>query len=573
MESHFGTFAAATALLGNLVQSCLAVSSFWEKIEHADEEANLFIVRLDGRLSALHWWSTRWKIIDDEASSIRIPDARFQVYGNAIANYLELILHTLHHLTSHQDDVPIFKNTRAAHTSNSSERLAMLLNTRWEAHLGASTTNANEDKSGFGGRLKWALKNGRAIERLKVLESLIQDLQELFPPPGPSYDLSGAVLVNPALMTEQGVWRLRWLSRQGDIDPFAASLAWLKHTSISHIYDLKVSSGSDSQRQLANLERYSCPGDATHYTTEYNGSSMLIERKIVPREADNNVLKLRIEKVIHLLKASQSIQELRTLPCIGYLHRQPGEDGLSPDDEYCVYEILYTIPTGSTLSLNAMIKDSNKYQPELSLDKRFEIARILSRAVLYLHVAEWLHKGIRSHNVMFCSSEESATRSADRFGHPYIVGFEYSRVSSKNEGTENSASSDEDNLYRHPMVQGPPVADTDSYIGNTGRFTKDHDIYSLGVTLTEIGLLMTASQILDKLRKTKNYTHTPKNFRDKLIEKFVPTVVAFKMGQIYADVTIRCLRADFYSLPKEDSRESSVEFYKHVVSQLDLCRA
>ncbi|GKZ52021.1 hypothetical protein AbraIFM66951_009662, partial [Aspergillus brasiliensis] len=307
------------------------------------------------------------------------------------------------------------------------------------------------------------------------------------------------------------------------------------------------------------------PPNPRHYTGFYDGSPVLVEQKTVPVSASHNLLEPRIEKIVHLLKASQNIKELRTLPCIGYVYTQPGEGSLDIDADYCRYEFIYTIHAGPILSLHDMLKDMERRKGarrrELSLDKRFDIARTLSRALLYLHAAEWLHKGIRSSNIMFVPSNQPNNGQS---GSPYLVGFEYSRVSSHDEGTENQETTSEDNLYRHPERQGLPAADNEPYIGKTGRFTKDHDIYSLGVTLIEMGLLRSAEYISKRWGEG--------SFKDFLIKTAIPQVT-FNMGVTYAEAALHCLESNFYSQPGTSNGDGSVAFYKKVVSQLELCRA
>jgi hypothetical protein len=444
------------------------------------------------------------------------------------------------------------------------------------------------------------------MQRLELLEYLVRDLEGFFPPPGPSSDMCGAVLVNPALMAGKDDWKLRWLSSQTEMDPFAASLAWLKTTTISHINDVKLLPGYNPQRLHGMLIRDRRSSAARHYTGHYNGSPVLIEKKTVPSKANNDLIRPRIEKVVHLLQASQRIQELRTLPCIGYIYTQPGEGPLSINDENCTYEFLYTIHAGPAVSLREILssesrkesrkdesrkdesrkdesrkdesRKDDKYETALSVGKRFEIARTLSRALLYLHAAEWLHKGIRSSSIMFVSSGQPISKSKEtntsQFGLPYLVGFEYSRLASNDEGTENHATTVEDNLYRHPDAQGLETADEESYISRAGRFTKDHDIYSLGVTLVEMGVYKSAKRIAaDFKRKRDGYALNAKSFHEHLTDTFIQQNVTFNMGEVYARVALRCLKADFYSLPGRNSQDGSIAFYKEVVSQLELCRA
>jgi hypothetical protein len=108
-----------------------------------------------------------------------------------------------------------------------------------------------------------------------------------------------------------------------------------------------------------------------------------------------------------------------------------------------------------------------------SLSHRFSIARELAKSVSYVHTFGFVHKNIRPDTVLACQTAGAAAAPAT-----FLVGFEDFR---REEGISFRRGDDrwERNLYRHPSRRG--VAPAQAYV-------MQHDIYSLGVCLLEVGL-------------------------------------------------------------------------------------
>ncbi|KAL2795176.1 hypothetical protein BJX66DRAFT_302372 [Aspergillus keveii] len=130
----------------------------------------------------------------------------------------------------------------------------------------------------------------------------------------------------------------------------------------------------------------------------------------------------------------------------------------------------------------------------IALGDRFKAALTLAKVLIYLQLASWLHKAIRSDNVVyFATSQERID-----FKWPFLIGFDMSRPNTATEMTEIPAYALGFNLYRHPRVQGVPV-DTSGgnsgqekegphRAGTRGRFSALDDIYSFGIILLELGV-------------------------------------------------------------------------------------
>lgn len=107
-----------------------------------------------------------------------------------------------------------------------------------------------------------------------------------------------------------------------------------------------------------------------------------------------------------------------------------------------------------------------------TLTDRFRLAKQLAQAVSYVHTLGFVHKNVRPETVLGFRTIES------EFGLFFLVGFENVRMADGR--TRRSGDSTwEKNLYRHPHRQGLNPEDT---------YTMQHDIYSLGVCLLEVGL-------------------------------------------------------------------------------------
>jgi hypothetical protein len=149
------------------------------------------------------------------------------------------------------------------------------------------------------------------------------------------------------------------------------------------------------------------------------------------------------------------------LTCIGAI------DNTTKNELSLVFRIPENMTDPTTLRGKLLSGHSNH-----SLSNRFQLATQLAQAVCSIHSFGLVHKSIRPENIILFQNQESA------LGLAFLLGFEKVRVE---EGpTRLVGDTDEEkNLYRHPQRQGLKLQD--SYI-------MQHDIYSLGVCLLEIGL-------------------------------------------------------------------------------------
>lgn len=107
----------------------------------------------------------------------------------------------------------------------------------------------------------------------------------------------------------------------------------------------------------------------------------------------------------------------------------------------------------------------------LSLSTRFAVAQQVAQSASYVHTYGFVHKGIRPEKIVVFQDQQATL-------HSFLVGFDNFRQAEGLSGRLGDSRWD-NNLYRHPQRQGihPEVL-----------YAMQHDIYSIGVCLLEIGM-------------------------------------------------------------------------------------
>ena len=135
------------------------------------------------------------------------------------------------------------------------------------------------------------------------------------------------------------------------------------------------------------------------------------------------------------------------------------------------FEFIFSFPKDThedPTSLRRLLINANVTYP---LNARVNLAQMLARSVTFMHNCQLVHKNIRPENII-CFSRENSYND-----HPYLIGLERFRHidASSMRASDNLWQRD---IYRHPSRQGSrPERD----------YIMQHDIYSLGVCLLEIG--------------------------------------------------------------------------------------
>ncbi|KAM5348960.1 hypothetical protein ACJ41O_008783 [Fusarium nematophilum] len=107
-----------------------------------------------------------------------------------------------------------------------------------------------------------------------------------------------------------------------------------------------------------------------------------------------------------------------------------------------------------------------------SLTAILDLSRQLARAVSFVHACDFVHKNIRPETIMLFQAP------GRKLGSAHLLGFDSFRSINFHTLLLGDATW-ERNLYRHPSRQGLRARD---------KYSMQHDVYSLGVCLLEIGL-------------------------------------------------------------------------------------
>lgn len=218
----------------------------------------------------------------------------------------------------------------------------------------------------------------------------------------------------------------------------------------------------------------------------YDGQMVLVEWKTTGLAAIRN-MKHRIERVAAFLN-SLVHPSFHSLQCRGYF-KDPtsGQYGyvfnLPSQARERHLEATKQAAPPSMQTLKGRIRDKS-LRP--SLNERLSWAIALTETILQLHTSGFLHKGIRSDNVLFFDNVRSPDQPHADASPLYLAGYVYARADNPLEATETPEAEFEADLYRHPYSLG------------SGRpsYRKTFDLFSLGCVLLELGLWSKLSTVL-----------------------------------------------------------------------------
>ncbi|KAL2396883.1 hypothetical protein ABEF93_004335 [Exophiala dermatitidis] len=295
----------------------------------------------------------------------------------------------------------------------------------------------------------------------------------------------------------------------------------------------------------------------------YDKNPVWLEYKQVPQRMKGKLLS-RVKGLAFLLSRVKH-PSFHTLRCLGFF-----EDG---DRFVFVYSYPETRHTQTQTfietekvkkvrlppkSLNELIRE-NKTLKSPSVTTRLDIALKLANTLLILHTAGWLHKDLRSENVVFFDNDWSI---------PYVTGFSFSRQDSPAEISEQPSSEPQADIYRHPHALGEPST----------SFQKYMDLYSLGLVLVELAEWKALKYIVKDcvdVRKQPTATYSvslndiaqvPKHLIDHEVKN---GQVHYRMGDTYARQVGVCLN---HGLSPLDAAPDTLRDLLDMVRSLENCR-
>ncbi|KAF5546132.1 hypothetical protein FPHYL_10573 [Fusarium phyllophilum] len=180
----------------------------------------------------------------------------------------------------------------------------------------------------------------------------------------------------------------------------------------------------------------------------YQGDTVLIEEKRAqPRMKAK--LKPRVEALVRLLSQPPT-PSFQTFPCLGYTEEQGG------------FRLVFSFASGTEKSPSLLSVLSKSSGPLPDVGMRFRLAAQVCQTLLSFHTAGWLHKDMRSENILLVS--QTSNPSIDRLGRPYLCGFSFARQGSPTEISEQPSEDLSRDIYQHPKALGEPSESFERYM-------------------------------------------------------------------------------------------------------------
>ena len=280
------------------------------------------------------------------------------------------------------------------------------------------------------------------------------------------------------------------------------------------------------------------------HVRERPGATYILNRIQCPVFSKYKVIKKDTRDLVRKLQHDEP-QTFGLFSCKGFVVDQ--QPGAGPEPEI-TFTMIFRTPR-NTHAAPRSLRDLLLNAPTPgSLSSRFEVARGLARSVSYVHSFGFVHKNIRPESVLvFDTGNEDTTpqRTLQQHMYTYLVGFENFR---RENGWTRRVGDDtpERNLYRHPSRQGSSPRED---------YVMQHDIYSLGVCLLEVGLwesfvqhaapsylptispALGLSGIADKSQASGFFETIGKGHLVRLAREMLPG----RMGTRYSEIVETCL--------------------------------
>lgn len=258
---------------------------------------------------------------------------------------------------------------------------------------------------------------------------------------------------------------------------------------------------------------------------------------------DQTCVENRVSQLSVFLEDKSKPAEFRVPNCLGYVH----------DPECSRFGLVFQQTAAGAASMPKSVYDLLRCTLKPSLSRRVNMARRIALTVRYLHASNWLHKGLRSENIVF--------QGADDMSSSLLCGFDYSRPASTDEVTELPDDNRQQDLYRHPDVQFDVPRD-----GEYG-FAKEHDIYSLGVVMFEIGVWHPVHEFLGISLNQIIPRPVIRSAKDRLLEKESMALLQAEAGDVFAKATMLCLNGALLAGAGES--QAQLHFWAVVLDALD----
>ena len=262
--------------------------------------------------------------------------------------------------------------------------------------------------------------------------------------------------------------------------------------------------------------------------------------KQIPNDDPTSTLISPIEELTILLMTPKP-DEFCIPTCLGYSILRQGKEPARP-------ALVFKNPTGIDPRVQpvSLLEAVQKY-PRPSLTHRMIVAHKIAQCLLYLHTVNWLHKALRSSNILLFQSPNADLDV--RF--PYMTGFDNSRRSRFNEPTSEVPRVGRMEVYRHPDTQSD---------GPTLSYRKTFDIYSLGLILVELAFWKPIVSIMGIEETVDRSPRATSNVQERWLtsEPGLFKSLRAEVGDKYVGAVELCLKGrDAFGIDRKDAETSA----------------
>ena len=281
---------------------------------------------------------------------------------------------------------------------------------------------------------------------------------------------------------------------------------------------------------------------------KYEGEIVFIEWKELPVHSRSKIMG-RVQDLAFLLGAPKH-PEFRALRC----------KGTALDTGASRIAYVFEMPVSSALKPPVSLRASFGSNP--SVTDRLQLALRITESVRYFHMAGWLHKNLRSENIIFFPPFSLAC--------PTLAGFNFCRPDSPSEISEQPSADPERDIYRHPEAMGEPME----------SFSVAKDVYALGTILLEVGEWRSLKSLVEKVADLRRSDIAPVHLAkinpflvDETAQGGLATL-RFRMGDIYAAVTRMMLNGEIpgiFAFSKDEGQIFAPNMLDVAVRELSRC--
>lgn len=574
--------AQVISLAFQLFQGCIEAYKFCHTAQLIGQEGDLLRTKLQIECYRLEQWAVRAKL--DTTS----PDERLNwllIYD--ILTQQQTILTSAEKLkTKYGLDLPEIKSKSRARddvvgetkSPHGLDRILRGLQPKLYANLDPTSSKTIASANGPIKRLQWAAGGrDRVIKVIDDLGQLNSELERLLDLPDRTWLQHGmSALLRDALSRSTDMVEVETLQQLlrpsvGVGDAAIASAAKFKRIRLvlgvdqrpdevrpprdPAIYDTMPRLRTFKEKKLTDISNHE--GQSVQ-TATFENADVMVEWRTTD-EKRCKMLQTHMQTLALLLGTADNT--FASLHCLG----------LSVAKDSLRFGLVYDVPRAPSLRPNKQRDIRNLYDLILSgvkcsLEDRIRIGLKLAEAVLQLHTAGWLHKSIRSSNIVFVGG---AKDSDELFltGSPYLVGYDYARPESETNLTQLPDAPLYTELYRHPSKRGHVA---------TG-FKKRFDLYALGCLLLELALWEPLVNIISRYTEKdwfKVIVEAEASKKDVSLPSFLELVqtpafageVKHAAGPSFLDSIAMCITGD----SKEDE-DVSLSIQKDVVDKLREC--